>query len=107
MWDETSQHGGSISSESLSLLNINSVHVERGMEAEVKTPDPGGLRFTDREYHDQHEYDLPGISSAQLRSGTEVFTKDELVVPLNQRLQQEGRWDINESLLDYPGSDRD
>ncbi|KAJ8090108.1 hypothetical protein PM082_018691 [Marasmius tenuissimus] len=40
------------------------------------------------------------------RSGIEVFTTDELVVALNQRLQEEGRWEIDESLPGYPESDQ-
>ncbi|KAL0056607.1 hypothetical protein AAF712_016788 [Marasmius tenuissimus] len=40
------------------------------------------------------------------RPGIEVFTTDELVVALNQRLQEEGRWEIDESLPGYPESDQ-
>ncbi|KAK1215316.1 hypothetical protein PQX77_022075 [Marasmius sp. AFHP31] len=38
------------------------------------------------------------------RPGIEVFTTDELAFALNQRLQEEGRWDIDETLPGYPDS---
>ncbi|KAK1229113.1 hypothetical protein PQX77_007845 [Marasmius sp. AFHP31] len=40
------------------------------------------------------------------KPGIEVFTTDELVFALNQRLQEEGRWEIDESLPGYPDSDQ-
>ncbi|KAK1229115.1 hypothetical protein PQX77_007847 [Marasmius sp. AFHP31] len=40
------------------------------------------------------------------RPGIEVFTTDELAFALNQRLQEEGRWEIDESLPGYPDSDQ-
>ncbi|KAJ8079995.1 hypothetical protein PM082_016821 [Marasmius tenuissimus] len=38
------------------------------------------------------------------RREMQVLTTDELAVELNQRLQEEGRWDVDESLPGYPES---
>ncbi|KAJ8090128.1 hypothetical protein PM082_018712 [Marasmius tenuissimus] len=49
----------------------------------------------------------PNVARATTsRPELEVFTTDELVVALNQRLQEEGRWEIEESLPGYPESNQ-
>ncbi|KAJ8079996.1 hypothetical protein PM082_016822 [Marasmius tenuissimus] len=52
------------------------------------------------------ENGVEGPTNVTLASRTEmrVFTTDELAVELNQRLQEEGRWDVDESLPGYPES---
>ncbi|KAK1226705.1 hypothetical protein PQX77_010308 [Marasmius sp. AFHP31] len=49
---------------------------------------------------------VEGLVNVALTSRREIqlFTTDELAVELNQRLQEEGRWDVNESLPGYPES---
>ncbi|KAL0058961.1 hypothetical protein AAF712_014328 [Marasmius tenuissimus] len=47
------------------------------------------------------------LAPATPRSAMQVFTTDELVMELNQRLQEEGQlWDVDESLPGYPESDQ-
>ncbi|KAK1215315.1 hypothetical protein PQX77_022074 [Marasmius sp. AFHP31] len=56
----------------------------------------------------QNSLDGTNVNSASLhRPGIlEVFTTDELVDALNQRLREEGRWETDESLPGYPDSDQ-
>ncbi|KAJ8090132.1 hypothetical protein PM082_018716 [Marasmius tenuissimus] len=47
---------------------------------------------------DLEEPNIAPPAASTTRTGMAMFTTDELVVELNQRLQEEGRWKIDESL---------
>ncbi|KAK1229116.1 hypothetical protein PQX77_007848 [Marasmius sp. AFHP31] len=91
--------------------DITARHIDRNPDAKVERQPPVHLRFAEDASSTTPAvqngvdgmYVAPG---AFPRPGIEVFTTDELAFALNQRLQEEGRWEIDESLPGYPDSDQ-
>ncbi|KAJ8090125.1 hypothetical protein PM082_018709 [Marasmius tenuissimus] len=84
--------------------------LDRDSDAKLEQPSVVHLRYAENATSTPGIQDsLEGLYVASVlpyKPKIEPFTTDQSVVASNRRLQEEGRWETDESLPGYPGSDQ-
>ncbi|KAL0056831.1 hypothetical protein AAF712_016556 [Marasmius tenuissimus] len=92
----------------------NQANIDRSPDTELGPPPPVILEYTEDTSSAtaitaavRSSLEGPSIArAAPYRQELRVFTTDELAAELKQRLWEEGRWELDESLPGYPESDQ-
>ncbi|KAK1222664.1 hypothetical protein PQX77_014480 [Marasmius sp. AFHP31] len=109
--DTSSQQGSA--QPSIIQTDIGALGVSRDPETQLEPPPPVSLENVENTCSAtiasaaRNNLERPNVVPATpFKPEMGVFTTDELVVELKQRMREEGRWERDESLPGYPESDQ-